>query len=49
MQITKKWLSYVFGFHLGSIYVFKGDIYNDNNVVKNSLYQESISNPHGVY
>jgi len=49
MQVTKKCLLYVFGFHLGSIYVFRGDVYNDNNVVKNSLFQNSISNTHGVY
>jgi hypothetical protein len=49
MQVFRKSLSYVFGFHLGSIYVFRGDVYDDNNGVKNSLYQESISNPHGVH
>jgi hypothetical protein len=49
MQVIKKCLLYMFGFHLSSIYVFSGDVYNDNNGVKNSLYKESISNPHGVH
>jgi hypothetical protein len=49
MQVTKKCLLYVFGFHLGSIYVFRGDVYDDNNGVKNSLFKEPISNPHGVH
>ncbi len=36
-----------FGFHLGSIYVFRGDDYDDNNVVKSSLYQESFKSSWG--
>jgi hypothetical protein len=39
----------MFGFHLGSIHAFRGDVYDDNNGVKNSLFKNSISNPHGVH
>ncbi len=39
----------MFGFQGGSIHVSKDDVYDEINVVKNSLYQESISNPNGVH
>jgi hypothetical protein len=38
----------MFGFQHGSIHVSKDDAYDDNNVVKNSIYQEHVSNPNGV-
>jgi hypothetical protein len=27
----------------------KDDVYDDNNVVKNSIYQKFVSNPNGVH
>jgi hypothetical protein len=37
-KVIKKCLLYMFGFQHGSIHVSKDDAYNDNNVVKNSIY-----------
>jgi hypothetical protein len=37
-ESLEKYLSYMFGFQHGSIYVSKDDAYNDNSVVKNSIY-----------
>jgi hypothetical protein len=31
-------LLYMFGFQHGYIHVFRDDVYNDNSVVKNSIY-----------
>ncbi len=39
----------MFGFQCGSIHFTRDDVYDDNNVVKNSIYQESISNPNRVH
>ncbi len=39
----------MFGFQHGYTYVSKDDAYDDNNVVKNSVYQEFVSNPNGVH
>jgi hypothetical protein len=39
----------MFNFQHGSIHVSKDDGYDHNSVVKNSIYQESISNPNGVH
>jgi hypothetical protein len=47
VKVTKKCLSCMFGFQGGSIHVSKDDVYDDINVVKNSIYQESVSNPNG--
>ncbi len=49
VRVIKKYLSYMFGFQRGSIHVSRDDVYDDNNVVKNSIYHESISNPNGVH
>jgi hypothetical protein len=43
-RVIKKCLSHMFNFQHGSIHVSKDDVYNDNSVVKNSIYHESISN-----
>jgi hypothetical protein len=37
-KIIKKNLLYMFGFQHGCIHVSKNDAYNDNIVVKNSIY-----------
>jgi hypothetical protein len=47
-RITKKYLLYMLGFQHGSIYVSRDDAYNDNNI-KNSIYQEFVSNPNGIH
>jgi hypothetical protein len=39
----------MFGFQHGFIHVFRDDAYDENNVVKNSIYHESISNPNRVH
>jgi hypothetical protein len=39
----------LFGFQCSYIHVSKDDAYDNNNVVKNSIYQESISNTNGVH
>jgi hypothetical protein len=39
----------MFNFQLGSIHVSKDDGYDHNIVLKNFVYQESISNPNGVH
>jgi hypothetical protein len=39
----------MFGFQHGSFHVFRDDVYDDNIVVKNSIYQEYVSNPSGVH
>jgi hypothetical protein len=49
IRIIEKYLSYMFGFQHGSIYVSKDDAYDDNSVVKNSIYQDSVSNPNKVH
>jgi hypothetical protein len=49
IRITKKCLLYMFGFQHGFIRVSRDDAYDDNSVVKNSIYHESISNPNGVH
>jgi hypothetical protein len=38
IRVTKKCLSYMFGFQCGSIHFTRDDVYDDNNVVKNSIY-----------
>jgi hypothetical protein len=38
VRVTEKCLLYLFGFQCGSIHVSRDDVYNDNNVVKNSIY-----------
>jgi hypothetical protein len=48
-RITKKHLSYMFGFQCGSIHASRDDAFDDNNVVKNSRYQEFVLNPNGVH
>jgi hypothetical protein len=48
-KVTKKCLLYMFGFQCGSIHVSKDDAYDDNNVVKNSIYQEFVSNLNVVH
>jgi hypothetical protein len=48
-KVTKKCLLYMFGFQGGFIHVFKDDVYDDINVVKNSIYQKYLSNPNGVH
>jgi hypothetical protein len=48
-KVIKKCLLYMFGFQCGSIHVSKDDACDDNNVVRNSIYQEFISNPNGVH
>jgi hypothetical protein len=37
-KVSKKCLLYMFGFQCGFIHVSKDDAYDDNNVVKNSIY-----------
>ncbi len=37
-RVTKKCLSYMFGFQRGSIHVSRDDAYDHNNVVENSIY-----------
>jgi len=49
VRIIKKCFSYMFDFQHGSIHLFRDAAYNHNSVVKNSIYQESISNPNGVH
>jgi hypothetical protein len=45
----KKCLSYMFGcIHVSGDDVSKDDAYDDNNFVKKSIYQKSISNFNGV-
>jgi hypothetical protein len=39
----------MFGFQRGSIHVSRDDAYYDNSVVKDWIYQESISNFNGVH
>ncbi len=39
----------MFGFQCGSFHVSRDDAYNDNTIVKNSIYQEFVSNPNGVH
>jgi hypothetical protein len=48
-QESLKNVLYLFNFQRGSIHVSKDDGYDHNSVVKNSIYQESISNPSGVH
>jgi hypothetical protein len=48
-RIIKKCLSHMFGFQRGFIHVSRNDVYNDNIVVKNSIYHEYISNHIGVH
>ncbi len=36
--VTKKCLSYMFGFQSSFIHVFRDDGYDDNNVVKSLVY-----------
>jgi hypothetical protein len=48
-KIIEKCLLYMFGFQRGSFHVSRDDVYDDNNVVKNSIYQEFVSNPNGVH
>jgi hypothetical protein len=48
-RVIKKCLLYMFGFQRGSIHVSGDHAYYDNNVVKNSIYQEFVSNPNGVH
>jgi len=38
VRVTKKCLSYMFGFQRGSIHVSRDDAYDHNNVVENSIY-----------
>jgi hypothetical protein len=37
-RVTKKCLLYMFNFQHGFIHVSRHDAYDDNNVVKNSIY-----------
>jgi hypothetical protein len=48
-RIIEKCLSYMFGFLRDSIHVSRDDVYDDNSVIKNSIYQESVANPNGVH
>jgi hypothetical protein len=48
-RVTKNCLSYMFGFQHGYIHVSIDDTYDNNSVIQNSIYQESISNPNGVH
>jgi hypothetical protein len=48
-RVVKKCLSYMFDFRRGYIHVSKDDAYDHNNVVKNSIYEEFVSNPNGVH
>jgi hypothetical protein len=49
VRITKKCMFYMFGFQPSFIHVFRHDVYNDNNVVINSIYEEFVSIPHGLH
>jgi hypothetical protein len=40
--IIKIWLLYMFSFQCGSFHVSRDDVYNDNTIVKNSIYQEFV-------
>jgi hypothetical protein len=48
-RIIKNCLSHMFGFQHDSIHVSRNDVYNDNSVVKNSIYHEYISKHIGVH
>jgi hypothetical protein len=48
-RVMENCLSYMFNFQRGSIHVSRDDAYNHNNIVKNSIYQESVSYPNGVH
>jgi hypothetical protein len=37
-KVIEKCLLYMFGFLCGSIHVSRDDVYDHNNVVKNSIY-----------
>jgi hypothetical protein len=37
-RVIEECLSYMFGFRCGCIYVSRNDVYDHNNVVKNSIY-----------
>jgi hypothetical protein len=47
-RVIEKCLLYMFHFQCDSIHVSRNDVYEHNNVVKNLIYQESVSNPNGV-
>jgi hypothetical protein len=38
VRVTKKCILYMFGFQPSSIHVSRNDVYDDNNVVKFSIY-----------